>query len=333
MFKDEDAKGRMKFIPVLTFVLGVVATIILVAESGTRETAEALGRAGWGVLLAALIRILAISVAGVAWWRLMPGPGRPGLHICVKARLMREAGNTLLPVAQIGGDLAGVRIMTLYGVAAALAAASIITDIFVQATSQILFTIIGVVLLAWSGRGAGIVEVVAWGLAAAVPLLIGFYLAQRASAGRLIGAALRRIAGDKNWRAIGATDQLFSRLAAIQARPGRIAASGVVHLGVWIFGSLEVFVVLAFMGYPVSFADAIAIESLTQALRGAAVAVPGALGVQEGGLVVLCALYGIPIEAALALSLSKRAADLALGVPALIGWYRLEHRGAASPTP
>src|SRR5262249_48921682 len=56
---------------------------------------------------------------------------------------------------------------------------------------------------------------------------------------------------------------------------------------------------------------------------GAAFAIPSALGAQEGGLVLLCAVFGIPAEQAVALSLVKRAADLALGVPGLVGWQLL----------
>jgi hypothetical protein len=74
----------------------------------------------------------------------------------------------------------------------------------------------------------------------------------------------------------------------------------------------------------VSVGEAIVIESLMHAVRGAAFAVPGALGAQEGALVLICAAFGIPPEQAIALSLVKRAADLAVGVPGLVGWQRLE---------
>ena len=60
------------------------------------------------------------------------------------------------------------------------------------------------------------------------------------------------------------------------------------------------------------------------AVRGAAFAVPGALGAQEGGLIVLCAIFGVPPEAALALSLVKRIPDLVLGVPGLLAWQAIE---------
>jgi hypothetical protein len=78
------------------------------------------------------------------------------------------------------------------------------------------------------------------------------------------------------------------------------------------------------MGYPVTVSEAVIIESLTQAVRGAAFAVPGALGAQEGGLIVLCAIFDVPPEAALALSLVKRIPDLVLGIPGLLAWQAIE---------
>jgi len=86
----------------------------------------------------------------------------------------------------------------------------------------------------------------------------------------------------------------------------------------------EVAIVFAFMGHPVGIGEALVIESLLHAVRGAAFAIPSALGAQEGALVVLCAAFGIPPEQAIALSLVKRAADLVLGVPGLLGWQMLE---------
>jgi uncharacterized membrane protein YbhN (UPF0104 family) len=89
---------------------------------------------------------------------------------------------------------------------------------------------------------------------------------------------------------------------------------------------LEVWIALAFMGHPIGIADALVIESLLHAIRGVAFAIPGALGAQEAGLVLLCGLFGIAPEQAIALSLVKRAADLVLGVPSLLGWQALEWR-------
>ena len=66
------------------------------------------------------------------------------------------------------------------------------------------------------------------------------------------------------------------------------------------------------------------LESLGQAVRSADFAVPGVMGVQEGGFLAIGALYGLPAEVSLALSLVKRVPDLALGLPGLLGWLVLE---------
>jgi hypothetical protein len=70
--------------------------------------------------------------------------------------------------------------------------------------------------------------------------------------------------------------------------------------------------------------EAVVIESLVQAVRGAAFAIPSALGAQEAGLILLCGIFGIPPDQALSLSLIKRAADLVLGIPGLVALQILE---------
>jgi hypothetical protein len=42
------------------------------------------------------------------------------------------------------------------------------------------------------------------------------------------------------------------------------------------------------------------------------------VGVQEGGFVLVCGLFGVPAEAAVALSVLKRVRELLVGVPALL---------------
>lgn len=61
-------------------------------------------------------------------------------------------------------------------------------------------------------------------------------------------------------------------------------------------------------------------------MRSAAFAVPGGLGVQEGGFVVVSLLIGVPPEVSLALSLAKRVRELLVGVPALLAWQVAEGR-------
>ena len=73
-----------------------------------------------------------------------------------------------------------------------------------------------------------------------------------------------------------------------------------------------------------------AIESLVCAARSAAAIVPNALGVQEAAYAVLAPLFGVGAEFGLAVSLLKRARDIAVGVPILLLWQFVEgHRALA----
>jgi uncharacterized membrane protein YbhN (UPF0104 family) len=115
-------------------------------------------------------------------------------------------------------------------------------------------------------------------------------------------------------------------------RGGGVAASFALSLIGWLVGTGEVYLLLRLIGHTVSWSDALLLESLGQAIRGAAFAVPGALGVQEGGYLLLAPLAGLSPEAALALSLAKRAREILLGLPGLLCIHLSEGR-ALAPRP
>jgi uncharacterized membrane protein YbhN (UPF0104 family) len=92
----------------------------------------------------------------------------------------------------------------------------------------------------------------------------------------------------------------------------------------WAVGTGEIWLVLHALGQPLGVIDAFILESLGSGVRAAAFMVPGALGVLEGGFVVFGALFGLPAETALAISLSKRVRELILGLPGLFVWHWVE---------
>jgi putative membrane protein len=98
----------------------------------------------------------------------------------------------------------------------------------------------------------------------------------------------------------------------------RIVTSFLANFGGWAVGTAEVWLALHALGHPVGWLDALLLESVGQAIRGAAFAIPGSLGVQEGGYLLLAPLVGLAPDTALALSLVKRARELALGLPGIV---------------
>ena len=111
-------------------------------------------------------------------------------------------------------------------------------------------------------------------------------------------------------------------------RRGPIAQSVALHAVAWGLGAAEIWIVLACIGVEVSLTEVLVLESLSQAIKSAAFAVPSGLGVQEGGFVVVGALFGLDAGTAIALSLAKRVPDVALGLPSLIVWQTLEAKRA-----
>jgi putative membrane protein len=308
----------------VAWLIGIAALVAVTIWSGLDAVGHAVARVGWGIFLVVMVRGVTVSVAGMGWWLLFPSKTRPQLRTCTSLRFIREAINVLLPMAQIGGDVIGTGLLTRYGVPAALGVSSVIVDVLLQAATQFLFAMIGLLALVALGADATLTCAATLGLGLGGLLLAGFYLAQGRGGQRILHFVLDRLTGNRNWPVLGTIDAVYRNLGMIYAIPSSLVASIAVHMAGWLFGVAEVLIVFAFIGNPISLAEALVIESLLHAIRGAAFAIPSALGAQEGGLVLLCAVFGIPPEEAVALSLVKRAADLALGVPGLVGWQLLE---------
>lgn len=321
----------MKRLTTLALIAGSCTVVWLLLSSGLEDVAAAVVSAGWGALAVVVLRAVAVAWAGLGWFSVFPSKRRPRLADCVSLRFVREGINTLLPVAQVGGDFIGARLLTKRGVPGGLAGASMFVDLMTQALTQFLFTIAGLGILVWLVGDGPVVRTVAGGLAIAAPALGAFYLLQRRGGQRLIQAAIARFASAREWQAIGAVDQLYANLRRLYGNRPRMTGAITLHLIGWLIGSLEVWVCLSAMGFQIGFLEAVVIESLAQAVRGAAFAIPGALGAQEGGLIALCAIFGIPAEAALGLSLVKRVADLGIGIPGLIAWHAMEAKPAPVP--
>jgi glycosyltransferase 2 family protein len=71
------------------------------------------------------------------------------------------------------------------------------------------------------------------------------------------------------------------------------------------------------------------IESLIQAVSSAAFFVPGGLGVQEGGFVLIGGALGLEPATCLALAGARRIRDLLIFVPGLFAWQIAESSGNA----
>ncbi len=313
----------------VSILLGLAVVIVLLLTNDVGQIAHALLTAGWGILLVIALHTPQTLFSTFAWRALLDMKPVPPLWRLYALRWVRESANALLPVAQIGGDFIRARLLAQAGAPLKLAVASSMVDLSIEMTAQIVFTLFGLVLLL-AGPHVGDVLPLAIGATALGGLIaVSFMASQRFGLFKVVEPLIARFAGGEKWAFLGELSGLNAVVVGLYRQPRRIWASGAHHLISWALGAVETFAALKVLGVAATLREAVIIEGLGQAVRGLAFFVPAALGVQEGGYLLICAMFAIAAPTALALSLIRRIRELALGLPGLAIWRRMEVEGAA----
>jgi putative membrane protein len=308
-------------LPVIGAAAGLAAIGVLVADFGAGAVVSSLLAIGWGGFAAICsIHLILIAVMGLAWRALVPATPA---WIFMWGRLMRDAGAEVLPLSQLGGGILGVRAVSLGGVAGVVATASTIVDLTLEFFAKIAYTALGLVLLVNLRPDLQVAIPIAIGVAVAGLIAFAFVVVQRHGFDLF----------DRFTRALGWgwADRTASEVASVRVvlaqtyrRKAGVCSGFLLHLACWVASAIEIWIALHLAGTPLDFAAVIVIESLLYAIRTVAFAIPNAVGVQEGAYIVFGAAFGLTPEMALALSLLKRARDLAIGLPALGAWQVVE---------
>ena len=318
----------MTLVAALGLVAGLALATLLVLSHGVSaiwHSAAVLGLGGFAVTVA--LQLALIALMGMAWWLL----GRPLSAALpswfIWARLIRDSAAEALPLSQVGGYVIGARALALTGLPGAFAAGSTVVDVTVELVAQLGYTIIGLVLLQWLRPDNGVAVP---GLAAitAMSVAVALFIAVQARGAGYIERGGLRIARELLGRSMGEAGAVQACIRALHDRPATLLRATMIHLTSWILSGVATWVVLALMQRPLTLAAALVIDSLLYGMRSVAFMVPNAIGVQEGGFILLGALFGLSPDAGLALSLIRRARDLVIGVPALLVWQTLEGRRA-----
>jgi len=315
----------MRSIAVLAAICGLALLTGLTVYYGFGAVMAAVASSRWATVLVVAARAAALVGAGIGWWALVPAR-QPGPSAFVLLRFVREGINTFFPLAVVGGDVIGARLLAQFGGTTKLAVASVLVDVFIQVVCLIVFVLAGVGIVASLVGNRTVTSTAISLVAIAVPAVTGFFLTLKFGASESVVRWLTAFGEKRQWRAFDHVVDIGARLQEIWGNHRGLAESFVIHIVTIFFGAIEVWIALKFMNYPVGVMEAVAIESLGQGSRSAAFVLPGGMGVQDGALIAVCALFGIPAEVALAMALIKRVPDLILGAPALMGWQALEGR-------
>ena len=306
---------------------GGVLAIALFLKHDLGTIGQSVQAIGWGIAVVALWRFVSIAVAAEAWRRLMPAGHRPGPLALFPARWIGEAVNSLLPVAQVGGEVARARLARRLPAASGgpETAALVVGDMTVNMAAQIAFTAYAMYLLQRLGALAWWSATAAF-LLSALPLLL-FVGAQAFGAFGGLGGLFARLGFDRSDSDFKRLIQRFhDRLGSTYRRLDRLALAFLGQSLAWLCRSLEIWISLKFLGQDIGFGPALALESAISAARTLGFAVPGGLGIQEGTTLLVGGWFGLAPETALALAVVKRARELLVGLPGLLLWAMLERR-------
>lgn len=315
----------MKILASFAIIFGLALLTALIASFGFASVLQALVSSRWGTALVVVARAAALSGAGIGWWLLLE-PIRPRAVVCIGLRFIRDAINTLIPFAVVGGDVLGARLLAHFGVARNGAIASVLIDIFLQVLGLTVFLLAGLGIVSSTMGSHPITGVALIILALAIPAVAGFFLTLNFGAFEPVVRRMIAFGERHQWPIFDHVVDLGDRLQQIWRSHASLVASLAVHIATIFFGAIEVWIALRFMGHPVTPVAAIAIESLGQGTRAAAFFLPGGLGVQDGTLIAASAIFGVPPDVALAMALIKRVPDLVLGIPSLVAWQTFEGR-------
>lgn len=316
----------MKHVARLLAVAGFALAVMLFAREDVRSIVALVIAAGPGLIVAALFHVLPTFANAWAWGRLLPEAQRPRLAVLAWGTWIRESVNGLLPVARIGGEIVAYRIVRRHGVRRGDAAASLVADTALSVLSQAAFALLGLALLFAVGRASTATAQLLTAVAAMIPLGAGFVLVQRAGVLGAVTRILDRLLAGRLGLVHSRSLRFDQALRAVYARRREVASCFAWQLAAWVLGSVEIGLALYFLGQPRSLLDAVVIEAFVQAVASAAFIVPAALGVQEGGFVLIGAALGIDASTALALATARRLRDVVIFFPGLMAWQWAEAR-------
>ena len=308
--------------------LGLAAGLALfgwyISRADWHSVGAALARLGWLAPLA-LLPYLAVYVVDSLGWRLcLPPQIRISFGALFRIRWAGEAVNLVVPSGYVGGEAVKVYLLRKKGVPGQVGASVAVVSKTAQSVGQLLCLMLaaGAFLKMGNQQPAvrtGMLTILGAGVALLAAL---FWVQRRGLFASLMGVVkvLRLKVGviEKNRASILEVDGAITRFYS-QHRGRFYAAIGVYFLG-WLTDSLEIYVVSRLLGMPIEWTQALAVETFTSVVKLLGIWVPGSLGVQESGIMLLGRLAGLPNTLCAAYPVLRRSREL---IFALIGWLFL----------
>ena len=308
--------------------LGAALLAYLLYGFGSAKVWLDLRSIGWGFTVIVALEVLVSGINARAWWYTLPRATRRGCF--PRLFLVQLAGSALndtIPGAPLGGEPVKVLLLKEQ-FPPSVTTASLLSAKLAQALGRALFVILGMLAASWSleferlpvqSLAVGFVLTAA-GVGAFMALQIrGFSGAARRASARLrfLGSWVERLE-----HGLGRVDEHLQELYS--SRPWDFVASVALGLAGLCVGIVQIWLVMGWIGLTQDWLSSLTIEAFSVLVGFVGFAVPGSLGVQEGGKLLIFAALGLPVSAGLAVGVAFRLnniANLVIGLAVFV-WLR-----------
>ena len=299
---------------------GLALVTLLIISQGITVIKGVVTVVGWQILWLAFFYLVPLFCAALSWFYLFPPQQKPASWLIVYTTWISLAINWLLPVAQIGGEIVKTRLLIKKGYSFSITAASTLGDQTLQIATQALYALLGFGLFLYHWQDLQLIIAIIGGIVYLSLLGFIFYRLQTAGLFGAIASFSQRILPLGHDNLEEAASQVDLAVKAMYGRTSQLAFAFTWRFAFRLVAAGEVWLAMRWLGHPVNLWEALILESLGQAVRSAAFLIPGGLGAQEGGLMLIGVALGVPTSISLGLSLCKRCRELLLGIPGLIVW-------------
>jgi uncharacterized protein (TIRG00374 family) len=303
---------------ILLFV-GLLTLILLVWTIGPGRIYEAASQLGPIGLFVLLIPSTIMYVVEAYGWKITLGPSAKNIPFwrVLAIRTAGEVVNMTTPTAYVGGEPLKAYLLKKHHVPMVEGLASVIIAKTTMTIAEVLFILLGIALAFWTvGADGSSGQTVAAAFLGVGLLLFGtaaFVFVQRQGLFTWLLEFLRKIglkiayleAREEKLRSLDRTILDFYR----HNRPAFYASTGLFFLG-WMAEALEVYVIISYLGGPAMAFSAISIGALSVFIKGGTFFIPGSLGAQDGGNLLLLRAFGYSDVTGITFALLRRFREL-----------------------
>lgn len=286
---------------------------------------------GWGFALIIPFQLFDQMINALGWRMSFAAPDarRVPFRRLVMVRVAGDGVNYLTPSASVAGEF--IRPLMLGDALDADARnTSVVVAKFGQALGQAIFILVGMLLVL-----RGKLDFLTPAQKAAGFGMAGLNMTFVAVA--LLVLTRPAAPGARFWQADGAFGPVRALMRRyLRAHPLRFSAAAFFFMLGYAWGALEVLLICRFMGLALPLLTALAVEILSSAIDAIMFMVPGKLGTQELGKVLIFRGLGYAAEQGLAFGLIRHVREVAWAGAgfALYLWHRRRHpRPSQRPLP